>query len=204
MQRFSRFLPICALGATLLAVAGCASTPKANVLRFHQNPPAATGTINLKPLAPDAASSLEYEVQAAAVARELRAKGFTIVVSTGATTATQFTALVGLETTERNAIARRSGLSIGLGGGFSSGGVGIGTGVSVPVGKKPAPTTAATTTLSVRILANPDGVPRWEGRASLDTEAAGQRGTALASTLAQALFADFPGPSGQSVAVPIR
>ncbi len=191
---------LAALGAVLLALGGCVATPKADVLRFHQNQPIAAGTIDLRPLAAENASSLEYEVQAAAVARELRARGFTVAAAGG----TQFTALVGLETVERAAMPRRSGLSIGLGGGFSSGNVGIGTGVSVPVGGKSSPQTAATTTLAVRIVGNPGGTPLWEGRASLDTEARGQRGTALASTLAQALFADFPGPSGQTVAVPIR
>lgn len=204
-MRANNIGPILAIGAALLALGGCASTPKASVLRFHQNQPIAAGTIDLRPLVAGADSSLEYEVQAAAVARELRARGFTIAAAPGNISGnTQFSALVGLETAERAAAQRRSGLSIGLGGGFSSGGVGIGTGVSVPVGKRPAPASAATTTLSVRIVGNPGGRPLWEGRASLDTEAAGQRGTALASTLAQALFADFPGPSGQTVEVPIR
>lgn len=188
-------------GCVALLAAGCTTTPKAEVVRFHQNGPAAGGTIDIRPLAGDATSSLEFGMQAAAVASELRARGFTIASTPGTA---QFTALVDLATMERAAAPRRSGLSIGIGGGFSSGNVGIGTGVNVPVGQRPTTATAATTILSVRITRQPDGVPVWEGRASLDTEPGGQQGTALATVLARALFTDYPGPSGQTVPVPIR
>jgi hypothetical protein len=63
---------------------------------------------------------------------------------------------------------------------------------------------ATTTTLSVSIIQNPGTQAVWEGRASLDTQAGGQRGTALTPVLAGALFQGFPGPAGQTVQVPIR
>ena len=142
-MRMKNFQPLAALAA-LIVLGGCATTPKANVLRFHQNQPIAAGSIDLRPLGAETAG-LEYEVQAAAVARELRARGFTVATTPGNTA---FTALVGLDTVERAAAPRRGGLSIGLGGGFSSGGVGIGSGVSVPVGKRPTTATAATIRLT--------------------------------------------------------
>jgi hypothetical protein len=116
----------------------------------------------------------------------------------------QFTAVIDVRTTERVGAPRQSGLSVGLGGGFSSGNVGIGTSVQVPVGRTPPPNVETTTTLSVTIVQNPGTQAVWEGRASLDTAANGQRGTPLTPILAQSLFRDFPGPSGQTVQVPIR
>ncbi|MFN7400263.1 MAG: DUF4136 domain-containing protein [Sandaracinobacter sp.] len=187
--------------ATGLALAACSSTPTANVLRFHQNQPITRGTIDIRPANPQMAGTLEFQTQANAVGAELRRNGFEPVSAPGIA---QFTAIVDVSTTERVGPPRQSGLSVGLGGGFSTGNVGIGTSVQVPVGRTPPPNVATTTTLSVTLLQNPGNQAIWEGRASLDTEASGQRGTPLTPVLAQTLFRDFPGPSGQTVQVPIR
>lgn len=187
--------------ALLLSLGACATTPSANVLRFHQNQPMERGTIYLRPANPQMAGGLEFQAQANAVATQLQAQGFT-VVSTPQTA--QFTAIVNVETTERMAPARQSGLSIGIGGGFSSGNVGVGTSVNVPVGGQPRADVATTTTLSVAIVSNPGNQSVWEGRSSLGTDAGGQQGTTLTPVLAKTLFTDFPGPSGQTVSVPIR
>lgn len=194
-----KFLPAL-LAAAAIAVSGCSSTPSANVLRFHQNQPIARGTIHIRPANPQMAGSLEFQAQASAVAPQLQAQGFT-VVNTPDTA--QFAAVVNVETAERMAAPRQSGLTIGIGGGFSTGNVGLGTSVNVPVGGKPVATTAATTTMTVAIVSNPGNQSVWEGRASLDTEAGGQQGTALAPVLAKAMFEGFPGPSAKTVAVPI-
>ncbi|MCG2841012.1 DUF4136 domain-containing protein [Sandaracinobacter sp. RS1-74] len=188
--------------ALMLSLGACSSTPKANVLRFHQNQAIERGTIYIRPANPQMAGSLEFQAQANAVGGQLQAQGFT-VVSTPQTA--QFAAVVDVQTSERMAPARQSGLSIGIGGGFSSGNVGVGTSVNVPVGgSQPRANVATTTTLSVAIVSNPGNQSVWEGRSSLDTEAGGQQGTTLAPVLAQTMFKGFPGPAGQTVQVPIR
>lgn len=195
-----RLLPAAVVGLAL-ALGACSTTPTANVLRFHQNQPISRGAVYIRPANPAMANSLEFQTQSNAVAAELRRNGFEPVQNPGLA---QFTAVVDVQTTERIGPPRQSGLSVGIGGGFSSGNVGIGTSVQVPVGRTPPPNVATTTTLSVTLLANPGNTAVWEGRSSLDTQAGGQRGTPLTPVLAQTLFRDFPGPSGQTVQVPIR
>lgn len=183
-----------------LALAACSTTPTASVLRFHQNQPISRGTVHVTPANPQMAGSLEFQAQANAVGAELQRNGFTVVQGPPA----QFNAIVGVQTTERMTAGRRSGVSIGVGGGFSSGNVGMGTSVQVPVGGQARSNVATTTTLTVAITQTPGNTAVWEGRASLDTEAGGQQGTALTPVLAQTMFQGFPGPSGQTVQVPIR
>lgn len=184
-----------------LALAACSTTPTANVLRFHQNQPIGRGTVYIRPADPAMANSLEFQAQANAVGTELRRNGFEPVASPGVA---QFTAVIDVRTTERVGPPRQSNVSVGIGGGFTRGNVGMGGSVQLPVGSAPPPNVETTTTLSVTLLQNPGTQAVWEGRASLDTAANGQRGTALTPILAQALFKDFPGPAGRTVQVPIR
>ena len=190
-----------ALVAVTLALGACSTTPTASVLRFHQNQPLGRGAVYIRPANPEMAGSLEFQQQANAVGAELRRQGFEPVSSPQAA---QFTAVVDVQTSERVGPPRQSGVSIGIGGGFSPGNVGVGTSVNVPVGGQPSPSVATTTTLSVSLVQNPGNQAVWEGRASLDTQAGGQRGTPLTPVLATALFQDFPGPAGKTVQVPIR
>jgi hypothetical protein len=186
--------------AVALALAACASTPQASVLRFHTQP-ISLGTIYLKPADPAMAGSLEFQAQVRPVAAQLQQQGFTVVTDPARA---QFTAMVEVTTSERIGPPRQSGLTVGVGGGFSSGNVGIGTNVSVPVGGQGRPNVATTTTLRVAIATSPGNVAVWEGRATLDADAGStQAGTVAAPVLAGALFRDFPGPSGQTVRVPL-
>lgn len=187
--------------ALSLVLAACASTPQAQVLRFHQGQPINRGTIAIQPANPAMANSLEFASQANAVGAELQRQGFTVV---GNPAQAQFVAIVSVETGDRLQAPRQSGVSVGLGGGFSSGNVGIGTSVNVPVGGRQQPSVATSTTLSVAITQGAGGPAVWEGRSSLETQAGGQSGTALTPILASTLFQSFPGPSGQTVSVPIR
>jgi len=195
-----------ALGMALaLALSACSSTPKANVLRFHQGPPP-QGTIYLKPADPAQAGGLEFQSQAAAVGAEMARVGLKPV---GSPAGAQFVATVGLQTAQTMGPPRNSGVQVGIGGGIGGGGGwgggfgGVGGNVMIPVGGSGAGRVATTTTLSVAI-AGSAGQPFWEGRAALETPAGAQMGTPLAPILAQALFRDFPGPSGQTVQMPIR
>ncbi len=182
--------------AVALALGGCATAPQAQVLRFHQGAPAA-GSVYLQPADPSLAGSLEFQAQAGAVAAELRRQGFTVVSDPAQA---QFVTTVSVNTAARDMAPRRSGVSVGVGGGWSSGNVGVGTSVNVPVGGSSRPQTATTTTLSVR-MATPAGQAVWEGRASIDTGPEGRSGTVLAPALAGVLFRDFPGASGRTVKV---
>ncbi len=196
-----KFLSLTACVAAALMLAGCATTPKANVLRFHQAQPVSPGSIYLRPANAEAIGALEFRAQADAVGAQLQAHGFTPTTSPQVAL---YNATIQLNVAERMGAPRQSGLSIGLGGGFTSGGVGLGSSVSVPVGSKTRTDIATTTTLSVVITRSQDNRPVWEGRASLDTEAGGLQGTALTAILAKTMFADFPGESGKTVLVPIR
>lgn len=189
------------LALLAMGVAGCATTPRADVLRFHQSAPIAAGGVFIRPADPTLGGSLEFRAQANAVAEQLQAHGFT---PTSSPQTAVYTATVRIDVAERMAAARQSGLSIGIGGGFSNRNVGLGTGISVPVGEKSTARTNATTTLSVVLASNPGNQSVWEGRASLDTETRGLHGSALAPILARTLFADFPGESGKTLSVPIR
>jgi hypothetical protein len=190
-----------ALVAITLALGACSTTPTASVLRFHQNQSLDRGAVYIRSNAPQMAGSPEFQQQANAVGAELRRQGFEPVSSPQAA---RFTAVVDVKTSELAGPPRQSGVSVGLGGGFSSGNVGVGTSVNVPVGGRPSPSVATTTTLSVTLVQNPGSQAVWEGRASLETLPGGQRGTPLVPVLATALFRDFPGPAGKTVQVPIR
>jgi hypothetical protein len=99
--------------------------------------------------------------------------------------------------------AQRSPVSVGVGGstGRYGSGVGLGLGLDISaLGNKGR----VETTLSVRLLRRADNLVIWEGRAVQSAGAASpaaQPGIA-ASKLAAALFADFPGKSGETVTVP--
>lgn len=186
--------------ATLLALAACATTPQAQVVRFHAGEPIARGTIAIAPADPAMAGTLEFQAQAAAVAPHLQANGFTVVNDA---TSAQFTARVAVSTAARMGQPRGSNVSVGVGGGFSTGNVGIGTNVRVPVGGNSQPTTLTGTTLSVSIIDNSSQAAIWEGRASTDGGANQPYGTPAAPALANAMFQNFPGPSGTTTRTPM-
>jgi hypothetical protein len=97
---------------------------------------------------------------------------------------------------------RRSPVSVGVGGSTGSYGSGIGLGVGINLGGGSA--AQLQTTLSVRIIRRSDQLVIWEGTAVQSAKAgspAAQPGIA-ASKLAEALFKDFPGVSGETIRVP--
>ena len=97
---------------------------------------------------------------------------------------------------------RRSPVSVGVGGSTGSYGSSIGLGVGINLGGGSA--ALLQTTLSVRIIRRNDQLVIWEGRAVQSAKAgspAAQPAIA-ASKLAEALFKDFPGVSGETIRVP--
>lgn len=200
MKRFAL-----SLGAlTCLALSGCmadAGPTQPSVTRFHLGQPIARAVIAVEPSDPADANSLEFDAVADAVGRELTRLGWTVQKRNAGS---EQVAIVTVAQNERIA-PRRSGLSIGIGGGTGGygrhGGVGIGGGVEVPVGRRTDRLVA--TQLSVRIQRRSDATVAWEGRAEYEARAGTPDATraSAAGRLAAALFRDFPGESGRTIRV---
>jgi hypothetical protein len=97
---------------------------------------------------------------------------------------------------------RRSPVSVGVGGSTGTYGSGVGLGLGINLGGGSA--TQLQTTLAVRIIRRSDQLVIWEGTAVQAAKVgspAAQPGIA-ASKLAEALFKDFPGVSGETIRVP--
>ena len=97
---------------------------------------------------------------------------------------------------------RRSPVSVGVGGSTGSYGSSIGLGVGINLGGGSA--ALLQTTMAVRIIRRSDRLVIWEGTAVQSAKAgspAAQPAIA-ASKLAEALFKDFPGVSGETIRVP--
>lgn len=190
------------LMASAVLLAGCATTVSpVEVTRFHLGEPIARGTVMVMPLG-DGDPSLEYRSYAAAVEQELARAGYSVVQSN---LGTEFIADVGFMRANRVAPRERSPVSIGLGGGGFSGGrrsgFGLG-GLSFGLGGGKSGDIVVSE-LSVRLKRRAGDDVIWEGRAQ--TEARGsnpamQPGIA-AEKLARALFAGFPGRSGETITV---
>lgn len=200
----NKFVSGLAAFSALAFVAGCASDDMvtgASVTRFHLGQPIARGPIAVESVDPRDSNSLEFAQISGSVARELTRLGWTVVPNN----ASEQVAMVSLTQQSREA-ARRSGLSIGIGGGTGSygrhGGVAVGGGVAIPVGGRGSNLVVGSQ-LSVRIQRRSDATVAWEGRAQTEARA----GTPLASRagaanlLAGALFRDFPGESGRTIRV---
>jgi hypothetical protein len=201
MKRFASCLGTLA-GLALLS--GCmmdARPTRPSVTRFHLGQPIARAVIAIEPSDPAAGNSLEFDAVADAVGRELTRLGWTVDKHNARS---EQVAVVTLEQ-EIHLARRRSGFSIGVGGGTASygrhSGVGVGGGVNIPVGG--GTNQVVGTRLSVRIQRRSDATVAWEGRAEYEARA----GTPDASTagaanrLAAALFRDFPGESGRTIRV---
>ena len=189
-------------GAALLIAASLAacSTPGSfgtDVTRFHLNQPIARGEIAIQAIDPADTNSLEFRTYADAVARELTRLGWTVVPSASRT---EQVALVNVAQGSREEVARRSPVSIGIGGGTGGYSSGVGGGISFGLGGGRSGEVIGTR-LEVRIRRPSDGTVFWEGRAETEAragEAEADRRIAV-DRLAQALFLDFPGESGRTI-----
>ena len=192
------------LAAALLA--GCATETSldagASVTRFHLGQQIARSQIAVEPADRADAASLEFSQIAAPVERELTRLGWTVVRGNARS---EQVAVVRIDQAVREGQRRRSGLSIGVGGGtggWGRSGVGVGVGGTVPIGGA-RPNQIVLTELGVRIQRRSDATVAWEGRAQ--TEARGGSPMAdpraAADRLASALFQDFPGESGRTIRV---
>lgn len=190
-----RWLPLAAL-ALAGALTACATTPPAQVTRFHLNEPIARGSIAVRPLDSGEANGLEFQTYKTAIADELARQGFTVRPDLPADQVATLDVQRGIRP---SAGSSRSPVSVGVGGGTFGDGLGIGIGTSFGLGGKRYRDTAVTT-MAVQIKRASDGRAVWEGRVVGTTDAKTSPGDE-ARRLAAALFKDFPGRSGETVEV---
>ncbi len=181
--------------SAVLALAGCAaSIPPVEVTRFHLGHDIVRAPVALV----STGNSLERAAYDAAVARELTRLGFPAGdISARYTFSTEVTR------DTRASLAKRSPISIGIGGGTGGYGGGVGLGASFGIGGNRNRETVVTR-LSVQLRDRAGNAVVWEGRAETagsSRSAAAQPGLA-ADKLAAALFKDFPGESGRTITVP--
>ncbi|HJQ16550.1 MAG TPA: DUF4136 domain-containing protein [Allosphingosinicella sp.] len=185
------------------ALAGCTTAESGGggieVSRFHLGQPIARGSIAVETFATPDAGGPEFKTYAAAVERQLARLGWTVVNTLGKS---EQVALVGIQHTAYQAPPRRGPVSVGVGGGTGGYGSGVGVGVGFDLGGGGS-AGRATTTLQVRIKRRSDGTVFWEGRATGDARADRPQGQpeALADSLAEAVFRDFPGESGRTIRI---
>jgi hypothetical protein len=187
-----RILPLFALA---LLPACAATIPPVEVTRFHLNQNLAPGGLETAAAPGLDGTSIEFRTYAIAVGREMARLGF-------GQGSPAYRAEIGFDRDTRERLARRSPVSIGIGGGSFGRNVGFGLGTSFGIGGSRS-RDVVVTRLSVRLVRKSDQSTVWEGRA--ETEAperapAAQPGLA-AEKLARALFAGFPGESGRTITV---
>ncbi|HMN54493.1 MAG TPA: DUF4136 domain-containing protein [Sphingopyxis sp.] len=211
----TRHLPATLLIAASLALGGCATAvPPVEVTRFHGNAPAgwAPGTryaVDEAPLGDPAAMvgtgaganapSLEWSSYRTAVEQQLQRQG---LVAAANGERAPLKVRIGFDRNEQAPAARRSPVSVGVGGSTGSYGSGVGLGVGINLGG--GPKRMADLQLSVRIDDAASGQALWEGRAltAIPVKAPASQPSLAAAKLAEALFRDFPGESGRTISVP--
>ena len=192
-----RFCAIVCASTALAACAAPAYVSPVEVTRFVGNAPQqlGSGTISLA-LAPGAEQSPNRAVYRQAVEEELGALGYTVLPGGGMQVAT-----LSLEQYVVDPDAERRPVSVGGGAGVGSYGSGVGLGIGLDL--TPRAAEQLDTLLSVAIRPAAGGANLWEGRAqmiaSANSDYADQ--TAAAARLADALFAQFPGTSGETTTV---
>lgn len=188
---------ITGLALAILAVSPAVARPApVEVTRFHtaQTLPRLKGAAIIVEAGP---AGLEDSVWRDAVARELAAAGFGSATPGAADGIADV--MVERETVRRE--KPRGPVSVGVGGSTGSYGGGLGVGLGINLGG--GPKDVVLTRLSVRIRDRVTGEALWEGRAeSRENAKAKDAAPALAAPrLAHALFAGFPGTSGETITV---
>ncbi|MFB0612393.1 hypothetical protein [Aurantiacibacter poecillastricola] len=187
------------LSAALLS--GCATpayVSPVEVTRFVGAQPAylAQGTIQIVPEPGLAGESLEYGVYRDAVARELQELGYRVVMVNGSQIA-QLS--IGQFVTGEN--DRRGPVDVGVGGSTGTYGSGLGVGIGFNLGGTPAERIAREMSVSIRAAGGTQNL--WEGRAAMTATANSEyaQDSDAALRLADALFQNFPGQSGETIEV---
>ncbi|MDZ4306895.1 DUF4136 domain-containing protein [Allopontixanthobacter sp.] len=201
-MRISR-IALAAIAAAGLSA--CTTTPvgPVEVTRFHQ--PDTTAQLGRTTVfvesAPDTdVGSLELAPYKDAVARELAELGYRETSREQAAHIAQ----VSLERFVSEPQPKEGPVSVGVGGSTGSYGSGVGLGVGINLGgNKSAQEIGTRMAVSIRDAAS--GKALWEGRAnfSVGTESPLAAADANAAAIADALFREFPGNSGETVEVKV-
>ncbi len=191
-----------ASAAAFLALLGACAAPAyvspVEVTRFVAQGDAflGQGTIGIEPAPGIAADSLEFDFYREAVRQELEALGYRVVAQNGGQTA-----ILGYAENVGRPGADRGPVNVGVGGSTGSYGSGVGVGIGLDLTPRPADEIATFITLAIRDSAG--GTNLWEGRAAMTATVNSDFAPSdvRARRLADALFADFPGSSGETVIV---
>ena len=200
--RYNFALAALALSCGALSLGGCvAPVGPVEVTRFHlpDTTRLGRGAISVEPAPGIDGQSLEYRSYAAAVARQLVLLGY-VEQAPGAGSSPQV-ALVRLE--RQTYRPQRAGSPVRVGGNAVTGSYGSGVGVGIGIDLSGPPPEQVATELAVTIKDRASGQALWEGRATFTVRASSPLAdTQLgAAKLAEALFAGFPGISGETVQV---
>lgn len=190
-------LPVLLAASLALGLSACvAPTGPVEVTRFHA-PPVPRGAFSVEP-APGANADMEFRSYAAAVARQLVAQGYSEQAPGGQA---PVVVVVRIDRQIYRPGRARGPVSVGVGGGTGSYGSGLGVGIGIDLSGPPPE--LVETGLFVTIRGRATGQPQWEGRAQFAVSA----NSPLAQThlgaqkMAEALFKDFPGRSGETILV---
>jgi hypothetical protein len=197
MSRFSKAMLV-PLAAAMM-VAGCTTTPTAQVTRFHLNQPIPKDTLTVVPATGIDPNSLEFRSYAEDVSRQFAALGFPPAPVPG-----KSAYVVTINAAQSSGVAppTSSPVSIGFGGATGGSGFGMGGGVSVPVGGSGAQV-VNNNQVALQMKRRSDNSIVWEGRASQQVPANSANASLAASVplLTSLLLKDFPGLSGQTLTV---
>lgn len=193
--------PALTLIATAALLGGCATpayVSPVEVTRFVGDAPVylAQGTIQINPATGLDSGSIEYGIYEEAVRTELQDLGYRVVMINGAQVAQVAIDQYVIE--EGN---RRGPVDVGVGGSTGSYGSGLGVGIGFNLGGQPAERVVRELSVSIREAGGSQNL--WEGRASMvaTTNSDFAADAAAAPRMADALFADFPGNSGETIEV---
>ena len=197
MMKTPRILPLLALSLLSACVVPTGPVEVTRFNRASEGVPYGNGSFGVEVAGESAADrSLSASPYVAAVTREMQRVGYRNQAGTSDVVA---------EIRFRASMIRperRSPVSVGVGGSTGSYGSSIGLGVGINLGGGSA--ALLQTSMAVRIIRRSDRLVIWEGRAVQSAKAgspAAQPAIA-ASKLAEALFKDFPGVSGETIRVP--
>jgi len=209
-----RFRHLLIAPAMLTAVSAVAAAP-VEVTRFHTPETLArlgAGAVEVIAAPGIDAQSLENRALLDAVARELSAQGLSAqgVASASRVAEVRLTR----DAVEGSNYGRGGGSSVSVGVGVGSGwgggwhrhggshvGVGVGVGFPIAGSRSSRGSGAVESELSVTIRDKASGAPLWEGRSNLRTSRRAADDPETAGRLAHALFAGFPGRSGETIEV---
>lgn len=200
-MRNSLLLPALAASLALSACATPAYVSPVEVTRFvgEGQDYLAHGTIQIVPATGVEVDSITFAVWQEALRAELEQLGYRVVMVNG-----DQVAQLAIEEAVTNPGHGRGPVSVGVGGSTGTFGSGVGMGVGINLGSlsgPPAERIERTVAVSIRAAAG--GQNLWEGRASMAATANSDFASdaAAAPRILDALFSDFPGQSGETIAV---